>query len=309
MHAHDSPTSPKIRRLHPAIRATGRPASARPRPLFFVQVPAGRELPASDELDEHLRRWIMRELSGWVQLVILELLDDGTVEWHVDAVHGAAGRLIAVRCVDRRGPRRPGLWAALSIAAALAEQLGGVVLDPRRGTAVFGAGEPLRPPADARVHAIDHLCVPSSRGLGRRRWLSTVGLAHFGLPDLELVDVPEPTLELGARLLLGVAQHLIDSSWAPPSSGDHRREALLTMGELHWALGGEPGSVPSTRGRGWTRVALEFDGGRAWPELLRLGPPLGARRWRDPGAWIRDAWADLFGPPPAVAPALRASAS
>lgn len=307
MHASEK-TSPT---LSPARHAARGRVLVRPRPVFFVRAPVTRPLPTRAELDVYLQRWLMRELSGWAQLVILELLADGSVEWIADAVHGAAAdasqRLIAVRCDDRRGPRRPGLWAALSIAMALAELLEGVVVDPRRSLEAFGERKPLRPPADARVRTVDHLCVPSSRGLARRRWLSTIGMAHFGLPDLELVDVPESLAETGARLLLGVAQHLIDSSWTPPRPGDHPREALLTIGELHWALGGEPGSTPTTRGRGWTRVAIELDAGRAWPELLRVGPPIGARGWRDPGAWLRDAWADLFGPPPSNAGVLRAA--
>ncbi|HLT37867.1 MAG TPA: hypothetical protein VK034_16395 [Enhygromyxa sp.] len=310
MHADDKPITSLTSLSRHAAR--GR-VLVRPRPLFFVRAPASRQLPPSDELDVYLQRWLMQELNGWVQLVVLELLADGSVEWIADAVHGAvtdAGqRLIAVRCVDRRGPRRPGLWAALSVATALAELLDGVVVDPRRSLEVFGDRKPLRPPADARVRTVDHLCVPSSRGLARRRWLSTVGMAQFGMPDLELVEVPESVTQIGARLLLGVAQHLIDSSWTPPRPGDHPREALLTIGELHWALGGEAGSIPYTRGRGWTRVAIELDAGRAWPELLRVGPPLGARSWRDPGAWIRDAWADLFGPPPTNAAVMRATGS
>ncbi|MFO7563387.1 MAG: hypothetical protein R6X02_12150 [Enhygromyxa sp.] len=220
MYADDKPTSPTIPLARQAAR--GR-VLVRPRPLFFVRAPATRPLPPREELDVYLQRWLMRELSGWVQLVVLELLADGSVEWIADAVHGAdegSQRLIAVRCVDRRGPRRPGLWAALSIASALAELLGGAVVDPRRSLEVLGDRKPLRPPADARVRAVDHLCIPSSRGIGRRRWLSTVGMAHFGLPDLELVDVPERVSERGARLLLGVAQHLIDSSWSPPRPGD-----------------------------------------------------------------------------------------
>lgn len=310
MHAHDSSPSPIFLSADRSARAR---VLVRPRPVFLVRAPAKRELPARAELDVYLQRWIMRELSGWVQLVILDLLADGSVEWIADALHGAkrdeGQRLIAVRCIDRRGPRRPGLWAALSVASALAELLEGVVVDPRRSLEAFGERRPLRPPADARVQTIDHLCVPSSRGLGRQRWLSTIGMSHFGLPDLELLHVPENATEFGARLLLGVAQHLVDSSWAPPRSSDPPREVLLTVGELHWALGGEAHSIPITRGRGWTRFALELDAGRAWPELLRVGPPLGARSWRNSGAWIRDAWADLFGPAPAAESRLRATGS
>jgi hypothetical protein len=305
MHALEQHTPDTVRRPRRAV------SHLRPRPTFFVRLDAGVQLPELDLVGLDLRRWIMRELGGWLQLKVLELIDAGEVEWSLDATSESvsgreAGVVITVRSVDRVGPRRPGLWAALSVAHALAELLGGVVVDPRRSEARFGPCVRLRPPADARVQVIDHLCVPSSRGLGRERWISSVGMAHFGLPDLEIVKVPPAVVELGARLLLGVAQHIIDASWSPPRSGDHPREALLTVGELHWALGGEAGSVPITSGRGWTRVALELDGGRAWPELLRLGPPIGARSWPDTGAWIRDAWTDLFGPPPAGEQRLRA---
>ncbi|WP_052549766.1 hypothetical protein [Enhygromyxa salina] len=269
-----------------------------------MRVPAQIEVPPRERVELSVRRWIMRELSGWLQLVVAELLEDGSVEWTQDAVfeprtepRPGRERVIAVRCPDRKGPRRPGLWAALSVAHALAELLGGVVVDPRRSAATFGVCARVRAPADGRVHAVNHLCIPSSRTQRDQRWLSTVGMAHFGLPDLELVAVPNAQAQLGARLLLGVAQHVIDASWSPPRAGAHPREALVTVDELHWALGGEPGTVPITTGRGWTRVAVELDTSRAWPGTLRLGPPLGSRHWRDTGAWIRGAWTDLFGAP------------
>jgi hypothetical protein len=291
---------------------------ARPRPIVFVRAAADARLPAPAILDEYLRRWILRELSGWAQLVILELLAEGRVQWVTDASAGVrlAGahprrasvgtQLIAVSCEDRRGPRRPGLWAALSVAQALAERLDGVVVDPRRGVELAGPSR-LRAPACARVQGIDHLCLPSAREDDGRLRLASLGMAQFGLPELELGRVPEPLATIAARLLLGVAQHLIDAAWIAPepttttttttTSHARAREALLTVGELHWALGGEPHSIPITHGRGWTRVAVELDAGRGRPAALRIGPPLGARRWPHVGAWLRDAWADLVGPP------------
>lgn len=275
------------------------PIPIRPRPTFFVRIPVEATLPDAPELLRHIHRWVMRELSGWLQLSVLELLDDGTVEWTIDATAKPSSgvRVVAVRCTDIPGPRRPGLWAALSVAHAIAELLAGCVADPRRSAASFGVRARLRAPADGRVRTIHHLCVPCSRGRDRTRWLSSVGMAHFGLPDLELVDVPPGEVEVAARLLLGVAQHLIESAWAPPREGT--RELVLTVGELCWALGQEADAVPISTGRGWTRVALGFERDRAWPELLRLGPPSGARQWRDGGAWLRDAWTDLFGRSPA----------
>jgi hypothetical protein len=267
------------------------------RPIFFVRTPASATLPNPRALERYLLRWIMRELSGWLQLAVVERVTDGSVEWTTDATAqpSCGARIIAVRCSDIPGPRRPGLWAALSVAHALAELLGGVVVDPRRSSASFGTQARLRAPADGRVRAIHQLCVPCSRGRGREHWLSSVGMAHFGLPDLELVDVPDAEVERGARLLLGVAQHVIESGWLPARDGASKREVLLTIGELHWALGGDADSVPLSTGRGWTRVSLELEESRAWPELLRLGPPNGARRWCDGGAWLRDAHTDLFG--------------
>ena len=256
-------------------------------------------MPPREQLLADLRRFLMRELGGWVQLVAVELLLDGSVEWIEDAVVPGGLRLdewrtLAVRCEDRPGPRRPGLWTALAVAFGLAERLGGQLVDPRRGSLGPGIGR-LRPPADGRVHAVDHLCVPSSRGSDQRRWLTSVGMTQFGLPELELLHVPRRVVELGARLLVGVAQHLIDGARLPSAQG-HPRELLVTSGELSWALRRD--GVP-TRGRGWTRVGVELDGGRGWPLRLRIGPPLGARSWRDNGKWLEDAWAELFGPPQA----------
>jgi hypothetical protein len=280
-------------RTDPPSHSRARPHA---RPTFFVRAPGGATLPDPITVERHLLRWVMRELSGWLQLAVVERITDGSVEWTSDATAqpSCGARVIAVRCVDIPGPRRPGLWAALSVAHALAELLGGCVVDPRRSAASFGVRARLRAPADGRVRAIHQLCVPSSRGRGREHWLTSVGMAHFGLPDLELVDVPDLELERGARLLLGVAQHVIDTAWLPPRDSG-KREILLTVGELHWALGGDADAVPLSTGRGWTRVALQLEAERAWPELLRLGPPSGARRWRDSGAWLRDAWTDLFG--------------
>lgn len=281
---------------HTAHDSSPPPPRPHARPTFFVRAPANATLPSPSAVERHLLRWIMRELSGWLQLAVIELITDGTVEWTSDATAqpSSSARMIAVRCADIPGPRRPGLWAALSVAHALADLLGGCVVDPRRCAVSFGARAQLRAPADGRVHAIHQLCVPSSRGRGREHWLSSVGMGHFGLPDLELVDVPDAELERGARLLLGVAQHVIETAWLPPRDGT-KREVLLTLGELHWALGGDADAVPMSTGRGWTRIALAFDAERAWPDLLRLGPPIGARQWRDSGAWMRDAWTDLFG--------------
>jgi len=275
-----------------------------PQPCFFVHAARRGHQPTRAVLERLVRRWIMRELSGWLQLRVLELLDEGTVEWAHDVeLPAVAGfgreldtpRVVAIRCVDEWGPQRPGLWAALAVAHALAELLGGSVIDAFHSAALFGPRRWMRAPADGRVHIVDHLRVPSSAGHGRLRWLSTLGLAQFGLPDLELVDVPPCAVERGARLLLGLAQHMVDSGVRTPPTGAIGRELLLTVGELHWALGGELDTRPLSTGRGWTRIAVARDERRGWPQLLRLEPPVGSRQWGDRGAWLRDAWRDLYG--------------
>lgn len=329
------PVAPPTAELHDA---------ARPRPTFYLRAAAGLRLPPRAELVPLLQRHVLETLGGWVQLVILELIADGSVEWHADvsaalarprvvtasmdgsvlpfprlsvsAERGAArvcegpSQLLVVRCVDRRGPRRPGLWAALIVAEALAAILGGELVD--LGVGAIGGRPRPRPPADARVRVVDHLRLPSTASAGRRRWLSTRGMERFGLPELELASVPEAWVERGAQLLLGVAQHLVDSAWTPPPTGargGRRRELLLTLGELHWALGGDALGVPTTRGRGWTRVGLELAFARSWPARIRVVPPIDARPWQNMGAWIDSVWIDLFGPPPAVRSRLGATGS
>jgi hypothetical protein len=154
----------------------------------------------------------------------------------------------------------------------------------------------LRPPADARVHVVDHVAIPSSTTQGRRHWLTTIGMAHFGLADLEIEAVPGPMTEIAGRLLLGVAQHLVDGTAAAPRAGAGPREVLLTLGELHWALGRDPTAMPTREGRGWTRIGLVRTASRGWPDLVGLQAPIAART---PTAshWITAAWLDLVGRP------------
>jgi hypothetical protein len=275
-----------------------------PTPTFYVLASPDHPLPPRPDLQRHLARWLMRELSGWVQLMILEMLADGRLEILEDALvrprvdprQSDEQRLIVVRCQDRPGPRRPGLWAALCVAEAIAEFVEGELIDPRRASVGLQPRAGLRPPADARVHVVDHLGVPSSSTHGRQHWLTTVGLAHFGLPDLEIEAVPGTMTEIAGRLLLGVAQHLVDGTAAPPRTGAGPREVLLTLGEMHWALGRDPTAMPAREGRGWTRIGLARSASRGWPELIGLQAPIAARK---PSAehWITAAWLDLVGRP------------
>ncbi len=275
-----------------------------PTPTFFVLTSPTHRLPPRAELERWLGRWLMRELSGWVQLVIVEMLIDGRLEiiedalvrTRVDPRQSDEQRLIVVRCCDRVGPRRPGLWAAMCVAEALAELVEGEVVDPRRAGLGLRPRAGLRPPADARVHVVDHLGVPSSSMQGRRHWLTTVGMAHFGLPDLELEAVPGTMTEIAGRVLLGVAQHLVDGTAAAPRVGAGPREVLLTLGEMHWALGRDPLAMPAREGRGWTRVGLVREPSRAFPDLVSLRAPIGARS-SSSSHWITAAWLDLVGRP------------
>lgn len=298
-------TTTDVPTLHPFDQNTT------PQPTYFVLAPAGTQLPERTQLIRELSRVLSRELSGWVQIVALELLAAGRVEIREDALvrtrvdprASDEQQLIVVQCEDRLGPRRPGLWTALCVAEALAERVGGELVDPRRAGFGLRPRAGLRPSPDARVHVVDHLGVPCSRTPGQRsrHWLTTIGMAHFGLPDLEIEAVPGPLHEIAGRLLLGVAQHLVDGTVAAPRRGAAARELLLTLGELLWALGHDPRTLPNRRGRGWTRIALARESGRAWPELISLRPPAGARQ-RGSEHWITAAWLDLVGIGPAPLP-------
>jgi len=101
-------------------------------------------------------------------------------------------------------------WAARACAAALASQAGVPLVDT--GTPkVLAADAALRTlpgTEDARFRLADWMLVFQSAGIGGL-WMTTKGLGRFGLPELQVRNVPPQLGQAWTRVLTGLASGLL----------------------------------------------------------------------------------------------------
>jgi uncharacterized protein YegJ (DUF2314 family) len=130
---------------------------------------------------------------------------------------GTATHVVVVRTRDSVRHRHLGMWSALAGARAAALDLNGVVMDPviPRLLPVESASGTI--PSNLEIHIAEHIIVPMSVGDTGLAWMTTSGLAKFGLPDLELWDLP-PNFDKMATVVNGIAQHLLRTVAASASA-------------------------------------------------------------------------------------------
>jgi hypothetical protein len=109
------------------------------------------------------------------------------------------------------------MWTAVTTAEALAVSTGGVFLDPEAPflRRVRWAPCALRDRTTFAVAEWLEVAVSADRTDVRRgMWMTTSGLARFGLPELQGRRIP-PDLTTGwCDVLSGLAQTLLDAHWA-----------------------------------------------------------------------------------------------
>jgi uncharacterized protein YegJ (DUF2314 family) len=262
---------------------------------------------AREPLRSAVRDWVERgflmlevgpkEMLRLPPLELLQMWRPGELEERrfLEADHA-----VLVGTEDLLLPPRIGLWAATAGARALAEAAGGVILDPEfpRLLTIQPHQEDL-PPA-GRIHAAEHIMVPSSTDRRGLSWITTKGMGRFGLPELEIRDAPRNLTGSLSQLLNAVAQHLVTTALRqaqergePLSELEVGPEIRLEAAEIARAYGSDE-PVDTEGARGWTLVRLEYHPGRKGEDsFLRLVPPQGARR--DHGVWLNSLLTDLFG--------------
>lgn len=145
---------------------------------------------------------------------------------------------------------------ARTAAARLARQVGnGLVVDlftPRLlpAEALLPEGDDAGPLALA-----DLLLVPQSAG-ERGNWLTTKGLGRWGLPELQVVDVPPPVGAVWTSILTGIAAELVtrfaDAVEAgtvddePPAIVEIDDRVEVSTAVMAWAYGAEADDDPVT---------------------------------------------------------------
>lgn len=213
----------------------------------------------------------------------------------------AATHAIVARAVDAPGMAPVGAACARQAAFVAAERLRGVVLDVacRRIVPIDRYAEPLDHEQPLKlIREIAVLVSVDRRGLG---WATTLGMRKFGLPDLEVRDVPPGLCTQIAWLVNSTARRLIVtlSEQGDQAGGEISVLRLsptlrVRYGDGVRARGGNENEPPPEGARGWTEVALSFRPGRGgYDDFLRIEAPHPSRRSH--GEWLYAALDDLCG--------------
>ncbi|MBI3947197.1 MAG: DUF2314 domain-containing protein [Armatimonadetes bacterium] len=213
-----------------------------------------------------------------------------------EATHAA----VAV-AADIVAPMRPGFWTAAAAARALAQALRGVILDPAIPRLLPLDAAERSIPDDGRIVVPDHILLPASPNRRGLIWMTSKGMARFGLPELEIRDVPPHLQDALANVMNGMAHHLLTESAAlasqaggPPAELVVGSEIRLTLDELLHARGAVGHALPPEGARGWTMLGVRYRAARRGDALLRLVPPPPFQGQHS--VWLTSVLSDLLGP-------------
>lgn len=288
--------------------------------VYFA--PSGDVPPDPASLRPAIESWRDEHLTDPLQAVVASLQDHDLVSLRVENVAdipappvdllrhtglgeleerilGAATHALVCSGLDLNVPPRMGLWSCLAAALAVAEQLEGIIFDPEALRIVRRdrAGHWFTP--NGTIAVSQHIIVPFSTGhdagLG---WMTTRGLGKFGLPDIELRDVP-PNLDQLNVLMNSVAQLVVEAALrrcdatrgedVPLEVPAQLEIDRATVARAHGAAlpAGSPNETMS-------RVGLRFDPREREPEppMIHLLPPDGEA---DPGVWLNRVAETLLG--------------
>lgn len=272
--------------------------------------PGAHRAPSPRELDKAAARWRDDHLEDPLKQAMAEFAKSGLVSIGVQPVSSmpeipipllrhlgmgeleervvqSAKHVVVVVCQDLNMPPRAGLWTGLASALGIAELLDGVLFDPdalriidRQAAAKWFSPMGL-------VSAARHIIVPFSVGDSGLGWMTTRGLQKFGLPDLELKDVP-PQLQRLSILLNAVAQFLIEAGFRATakvqggiSSLLLDREVTIDPNVIHRASGEPPEDVAADAE---VTVGLHFDSTAGDFPFITITRP--NRVLSDQGEWL-----------------------
>jgi len=219
------------------------------RDIYAVYFSTAKKSPSDKDLQQAAERWREAHLDDPLKHAAAEFIKRGFAAVRVQPVASlpelpvpllrhlglgepeervvqSAKHAVVVMCQDLNIPPRSGLWTGLALALAAAELVDGVVFDPdalriidRQEAA--GWFSPM-----GLVSAARHTILPfsvSETGLG---WMTTRGLQKFGLPDLELKDIP-PNLQRLGIVMNAVAQFLIEKGFAATAKAHGEISSLV----------------------------------------------------------------------------------
>jgi len=211
----------------------------------------------------------------------------------------AATEVVLVTGEDLNVRPRIGMWAVLAAALGVSEFLQGVVFDPDALRIIDPDKAGRWFSATGEIGVTHHIIVPFSigdRGLG---WMTTRGLQKFGLPDLELRDVP-PNLNQLSVLMNAVAQFLVEETFRSVAESKNKVAQLSIAAEIGVdralvarAGARKPNGDPAAGGA--ATVALRYDSTERvpGPPMIRIERPPGFTG--DTGIWLNQVAGQLLG--------------
>jgi uncharacterized protein YegJ (DUF2314 family) len=230
----------------------------------------------------------------------LQLLESiGTPELE-ERMLGAATHAVLLRALDVNAAPRTGLWSVLAAACDVADRLHGVVFDPEglRVITLDKASKFFQ--RNGAIAIRDHVIVPFSvdeRGVG---WMTTRGMTKFGLPELEVKDIPPDLLQL-SYLVITTGQFLVEHAFnavraTPPASSLEVPPAIRLDDELFAHADGGEWEQGASGVRRSTLVSLRFpavpaDSGTPFAQIVQ---PPGVSS--DMGVWLYATLVELLGP-------------
>ncbi|MGW0506511.1 DUF2314 domain-containing protein [Micromonospora sp. NPDC003241] len=142
----------------------------------------------------------------------------GATEEQLDRL-SAASHLVVVQAEYRPGWPPAHEWAARAVAAAVAEEVGGDVVDVF-GLQFLDPAAALRslPDAEGRVRLVDWVLVPYSSD-AEGLWFTTKGLRRFGLLELQTQGVPDHLTRAWGAVMTGAARRLL-RDWTDGLAGE-----------------------------------------------------------------------------------------
>ncbi|MEU2614142.1 DUF2314 domain-containing protein [Micromonospora sp. NPDC007271] len=131
----------------------------------------------------------------------------------------AATHLVVVQAEYRPGWPPAHEWAARAVAAAIAETVGGDVVDVF-GLQFLDPAAALRslPDAEGRIRLVDWVLVPYSSDADGL-WFTTKGLRRFGLLELQAQGVPDHLTRAWGAVMTGAARRLL-RDWTEGLAGE-----------------------------------------------------------------------------------------
>lgn len=199
---------------------------------YFVYFrPRGGVLPDARQMQAAVMQWLATYADEPIRELLGYLLEAGLLRLRV-AARGAsdepnaelvgalepgeleerryeqASHVVRIEADDLLKHPRAGFWCALAAARSLAGEFSGVAYSVSQSRLLPISSYEQSLPSDARVRLLDHIRMPVSLQSNGKMWMTTTGMNAFGLPNLQVKEVP-PNLDYDLGYLVGaIAQNL-----------------------------------------------------------------------------------------------------